>query len=216
MAFDLGYLGRAFATLFSVVDPLAAVPIFLSMTQGDPPARRHLYARKATLTATGIMLFFLAFGETVFTLFSITVPAFRIAGGIVLLIIALDLLKATHTGVRMDRQEQEAGELKPDISVTPLGIPLLGGPGAVSSVMVLAAQQPREQSIIIVGVAILLVGASCYVALRLSETIARGLGVTGISVVSRLLGLLLLAMAVQSLIEGVGAAIPLMGLRGQG
>lgn len=212
MGFDLVYLGRAFATLFSVVDPLAAVPIFLTMTAGESSARRNHYARKATITATLVMLFFLAFGQSIFSLFSISLPAFRIAGGIVLLIIALDLLKATHTSVRMDPEEEVEGTEKADISVTPLGIPLLGGPGALSSVMVLAGERSGGEGVITVGIAILLVGAACWVALRMSETLLRLLGLTGINVVSRLLGLLLLAMAVQSLIEGVRDARPLMGL----
>lgn len=205
---DLDFLIGAFAVLFSVVDPVSAVPLFLSMTQRDTPAQRRRYARNATITATAVMLFFLAFGQTVFALFSVTLTAFRIAGGLILLIIALDLLKATHTGVRMEKAEAEEGAQKNDISVTPFGIPLLGGPGAISTVMVLASQKPGSAGSINVAVAVLAVGLTIYVSLRASELIHRYLGITGINVMSRLLGLLLLAMAIQFLMDGIGEAVP--------
>lgn len=206
--FDLAFFATAFATLFSVVDPISIVPVFLLMTADEGRARRNQFARNATLAATGVLLFFLAFGQAVFSLFSITLFAFRIAGGVILLIIALDLLKATHTSVRVDPAEEEEGRLKNDISITPLGIPMLGGPGAISTVMVLSSQRPGAAGAVAVVAAILLVGATIYVSLRAADLLQRVMGVTGINVVSRLLGLLLLAMAVQFILEGVRDAVP--------
>lgn len=206
--FDPAFFATAFVTLFSVVDPISIVPMFLVMTADESPARRNRFARNATLAATGVLLFFLAFGQAVFSLFSITLFAFRIAGGVILLIIALDLLKATHTSVRVDPAEREEGRLKNDISITPLGIPMLGGPGAISTVMVLSSQRPGAAGSGAVAAAILLVGVTIYVSLRAADLVQRVMGVTGINVVSRLLGLLLLAMAVQFILEGVRDAVP--------
>lgn len=201
---------QSFATLFSVVDPIATVPLFLSMTKGDTPEQRHRYVRNAVLTATAILIFFLFFGQAVFRLFDVTLFALRIAGGIILLIIALDLLKATHTGVRIEKAEEREGMEKTDISITPLGIPMLAGPGAISSVMVMASAAPGVEGTLTILAVILAVGLVTWLILRSSDIILRLLGVTGINVASRLMGLLLLAMAVQYLIDGARDVYPVI------
>ncbi len=205
---DFGFITQSFVTLFSVVDPIATVPIFLSMTLDNTAAERRRYARNASLTAVAVLLFFLAFGQAVFQFFEISLTALRIAGGIILLIISLDLLKATHTGVRVVAAEAEEGMLKHDISITPLGVPMLGGPGAISTVMVVSAHGPKEGTTLNMVLVILLVGATCFLSLRAAEWIRKKFGVTGINVVSRLMGLLLLAMAVQTLMIGFREARP--------
>ncbi len=207
---DVEFFLSSFVILFSVVDPVGNVPVFLGMTTGDSEARRRHYASRATLTAVLTLLFFLLFGQGVFQLFDITLPAFQIAGGIILLIIALDLLQATHSGVRLDNSEVAEGMEKTDISITPLGIPLLGGPAAITTVIVLSSQRPGYEGVGIVAVVIVAVGASCYIALRSASRLSRLLGVTGIHVTSRLMGLILLAMSVQYLLNGLGGALPLM------
>lgn len=205
---ELTLITRAFAVLFFVVDPMAAVPVFLTMTEGEGADARKRYARNATLTATIVLVFFLFFGQAVFNLFSVTLTAFRIAGGLILLILSLDLLKATHTGVRVEKEETIEGAAKADISITPLGVPMLGGPGAISSVMVLSSQQQETASTLAILAAILLTGLVTFVVLRSAEFVLRLLGVTGINVISRLMGLLLLAMAVQFLLAGFREAVP--------
>ena len=205
---ELAFLVSSFVILFSVVDPVSTVPIFLGMTRNNTAAERHRYARNASITATIILLFFLLFGQAVFQAFDITLAAFRMAGGVIILIIALDLLQATHTSVRSDQTERDEGTYKEDISITPLGIPMLGGPAAISAVMVLAAQRPGLPGTISMSVVIVAVGLSCFLALRLSDIIHRLLGVTGINVASRLMGLLLLAMSIQFLLDGLQGAMP--------
>lgn len=205
---DVAYLISSFVILFSVVDPVSTVPIFLGMTRNNTPAERHRYARNASITATLILIVFLLFGQAVFQAFDITLAAFRIAGGVIILIIALDLLKATHTSVRSEQAERDEGAVKEDISITPLGIPMLGGPAAISAVMVLAAQRPGVTGTLSMAIVIVAVGLCCFAALRLSDVIQRMLGVTGINVASRLMGLLLLAMSIQFLLDGLQLAMP--------
>jgi multiple antibiotic resistance protein len=200
---------QAFITLFAVVDPVSTVPIFLGMSLDATPADRRRYARNATLAATLILLFFLFFGQAVFSAFDITLPAFRIAGGLIILIIALDLLKATHSNVRLDPVEREEASHKADISITPLGIPMLAGPAAISSVMVLSAREPSMLGSLTLTLILLVIGILTYFILRSSEWVLKALGLTGISVVSRLFGLVLLAMAVQFLIDGLIEAFAL-------
>ncbi len=205
---DLEFTVRAFVTLLSVIDPVAAVPIYLSMTLDHSPASRRIAARRAPMAATVVLLFFLFFGDAVFRAFSISPAAFRIAGGLIILIIALDLLKATHTGVRIEPSEKTEGTHKADVSITPLGIPLLGGPGAISTVVVFSSERPDTTGTLTLVAILLAIGVLTWLALRFSRHVLRLLGVTGINVVSRLFGLIVLAMAVQFILDGLRETAP--------
>ena len=209
---DIGFIVHAFVMLFLVIDPVSTVPVFIGMTPGASASRRRRDARNASITVVAILLSFLLFGQAVFTAFDITITAFRIAGGIIILIIALDLLKATHTSVRMDREEQSEDYRTTDIAVAPLGIPMLGGPGAISAVMVLAAREPTSAGMLSLAIIIVIIGFLCYVILSAGTLVQRILGVTGVNVVTRLMGLILLALAVQFMMDGFQEALlPLVG-----
>ena len=121
----------AFSSLFVIVDPIAVVPAFLAMTPNETPAQRERMARLAGFVMAGVLLTFALMGQWIFKFLGITLPAFQIAGSIILLLVALDMLRAQRSRVQETREETEAGTAKEDIAITPLAVPMLAGPGAI-------------------------------------------------------------------------------------
>lgn len=189
-------------SIFFIVDPLATIPSFLTMTADDPPDRRRAMALKAAIASTVILVVFAASGGLIFKLFGVTLPAFRVAGGIVLGLSALEMLRANRPS-RETEEEIREGIDKVDISITPLAIPLLAGPGAISTVMVLTHEAPSWRAVVPVYVAIGLTGIATYVLLRYSARLRQALGKTGIHVLSRIMGLVLATIAVQFVLDGL-------------
>src|ERR1700752_2567476 len=134
------YTLLAASSLFVIVDPLAVIPAFIAMTANDPPKQRIRMARIASIVVAGVLLFFALTGELIFKILGITMPAFQIAASIVLLLIAIDMLRAQRSRVQQTREETDAGIEKTDIAVTPLAIPMLSGPGAISTVILLQGE----------------------------------------------------------------------------
>jgi multiple antibiotic resistance protein len=194
-------------TLFLVVDPPAAVPMFLSMTGSDPPAHRRRTARRAAI-ATGITLAaFAALGTTIFSILGVSLGAFRIAGGILLFLLAVDMLRAQRSRQRTSPEEEAEGVDRPDVSVFPLAIPMLAGPGAISTVMVVVSRATGLWQHAVVLVAIVTTALAAYFMLRGAVVIERRLGQTGMNVLQRVMGLILAATAVQFAVDGIGAVI---------
>jgi len=191
----------AFTSIFALVDPIAAVPTFLVMTTHDKDRRRHT-ARRASWTCFLVLSIFALAGPYIFEMFGITLPAFRIAGGIVLGLIGLDMLRARRSPVKETPDEAVEGAEKEDASVTPLGIPMLAGPGAMSSVTVLMAQNPDWVHRAIVLTAVATSALSSYLILRAAERVGSMMQETGIRILSRLMGLLLTSVAVQFILDG--------------
>jgi multiple antibiotic resistance protein len=189
-------------SIFFIVDPLAAIPSFLTMTADDAPGRRREMAIKAAIASTVILVVFAAAGGLIFRLFGVTLPAFRVAGGIVLGLSALEMLRADRPS-RETAEEIREGIDKIDISITPLAIPLLAGPGAISTVMVLTHKATSWKATVPVYVAIALTGVATYVLLRYSARLQQALGKTGIHVLSRIMGLVLATIAVQFVLDGL-------------
>lgn len=193
----------AFSSILFLVDPFAALPTFLAVTAGQSPARRVRTARKASLTAFVVLSIFAFIGQYIFRLFGITLPAFEIAGGIILLLIGLDMLEARRSPTQEVPPETEAAAAKDDAGIVPMGIPMLAGPGAITSVMVLVGQaRMRWQFAAILG-AIALTAGICFVVLGSASRVARLLGDTGIRILVRIMGLLLVALAVQYFVNGL-------------
>src|SRR5690349_15125607 len=136
----LEFVLLATTSLFVIMDPIALIPAFLAMTPTDSSAERSRMAALASGVAAGILLFFAVMGEKIFRLFGITLASFKIAGSIVLLLIALDMLQAKRSPVKETREEKDAGTAKDDIAVTPLAVPMLAGPGAISTAILLRTQ----------------------------------------------------------------------------
>lgn len=193
----------SFAAIFFIVDPIGVVPIYLSMTSRDSVEKCRDMARRACLTATGVMVFFALGGSLVFQVFSVTLAAFRVAGGLLLLITALDMLRAQHVATRTSPAEEQESELRDDIAIVPLALPLLAGPGAIATAMVLMAQHGTTvvgASAVVASIGVTMLIA--YFLLRSAQQVKRLLGQTGIAILERVFGLILAAIAVQFVFDG--------------
>jgi multiple antibiotic resistance protein len=193
----------AFSSLFVIVDPIAVIPAFLAITPGDTPAQRERMARIACLVMTGVLLVFAISGPLLFRLLGITLPAFQIAGSIILMLIALDMLRAQRSRVQETREDTEAAAAKVDIAITPLAIPMLAGPGAISTVVLLRKQATDLWQEVAVCVAIVLVALSSYLILRISAKGAQWLNPIAMRIATRIMGLLLAAVASQFMINAL-------------
>lgn len=187
----------AFSSVFFLVDPFAAIPPFLVMTAGATPASRRRTARQASLTAFVVLSVFALTGSLIFKMFGITLPALKIAGGILLFLIGIDMLRAKQSETKAAPGETEEACAKGDVGIIPMGIPMLAGPGAISSVMVLMGQSPRWWEAAPVFIAIGFTAICSFLILSGADRIRRILGETGINILMRIMGLLLTAIAVQ-------------------
>lgn len=205
----LDTLLAAFVTLLVVVDPPGVVPIFAALTARAGAAERRKMALRGTLIAAGILVGFAIGGEVLLRLLGIGLPAFRIAGGVLLLLLAIEMVMAKHTGLRATTSDEEAeGSRSADITVFPLAIPLIAGPGALTSIVLLMGRADDYQAKAMVLGVLAVVLALMLICLLLTGPVMRLLGVTGINVISRVAGIVLAALAVQFIIDGVRAAWP--------
>jgi multiple antibiotic resistance protein len=195
----------ALSSIFFLVDPFAAIPSFLAITQHADPARRRRMARKGAITCFIVLTSFAIAGQLIFRMFGITLPAFEIAGGLILLLIGLDMLEARRSPTQETHSDTEEATTKEDAGIVPLGIPMLAGPGAISSVMVLVGQVPTLwgwQMGAILG-AIALTALVTYLVLGAAARVRQFLGETGIRILVRIMGLLLVALAMQYFVNGI-------------
>ncbi|MCP9483019.1 MarC family protein [Shimia sp. CNT1-13L.2] len=195
---DTPALITAFVTLFVIIDPLGLAPLYVTMTHDMDSAHRRGIAIRACVIAFIILSVFAFFGEAVLGFIGISMPAFRIAGGILLFLTALDMLFERRT----KRREDQADE-RPDPSVFPLAIPLIAGPGSIATVILLSGQHSGIENTVLVLAVALAVLAVVFILFMASGLLARALGKTGINVATRLLGMLLAALAVQFVLEGL-------------
>jgi multiple antibiotic resistance protein len=195
----------ALSSLFVIVDPLAAVPAFLAMTPNDMPEQRVRTARLACCVAAGILLAFSIAGTLVFKVLGITMPAFQIAASIVLLLVALDMLRAQRSRVQETHEETKAGTEKTDIAVTPLAIPMLAGPGAISTTILLQNEAKDVPQHIALYCCIPMVLLASYIILRIAARGARRLNPIAMSIAARIMGLLLAAVAIQFMLNAIKA-----------
>lgn len=196
------YFVYAFTTVFVIVNPVEATMIFVTLTTGmNPEEKSHIY-RRTTLVAFSIALLFSVAGDAVLRLFGITVDSLRVAGGVLLFLVAIDMLRGVRQQKKVTEAELKDANQREDISVFPLAIPLLTGPGAITTVVVLmgAAGTLIERALVILAIALTFVIA--FFVLKFSEYIDRVLGVTGIMVMTRIMGLILGAVAVNFVATG--------------
>ncbi len=199
---ELAALVTAFTTLFVIIDPIGLTPIFVALTPGMTPAVRRVIAFRACALAAIILLAFTLFGEALLDTIGISMPAFRIAGGVLLFLTALDMLFERRTA-RREGQAHEEEDPTDDPSVFPLAIPLIAGPGAIATMILLAGSAEGAAGIAaILGVMAAVVGLT-FLFFLAAPPIERALGRTGIVVVTRLLGMLLAALAVQFILDGL-------------
>ncbi len=197
----------AFATLFVAIGPVEASSIFLALTPGMPPARRRQLAVIASGVAAGVLLAFALGGVQLLTLIGVGLPAFRTAGGVLLLMMSAELLLRQHSNLSsITSTEAEAAQNRTDIAIFPLAIPLIAGPGSMTAIVLLMGRAHRPLAQGLVLTALLAVIAMTFLALMLSQPLMRVLGVTGANVVARVSGILLAALAMQFIFDGLTAS----------
>lgn len=203
------FLARAFLTLLVVIDPIGLMPIFMSLTSKYSSAQKARIARQAVMVAGGILIVFALIGKGLLQYLGISIGAFQIAAGLLLLKIAVDMVFAQRE--RETAEEEQEAYLREDISVFPLAIPLIAGPGTLASLLILTTEIDGQRFglLVLLSVVMVVLGIA-YVVFRLSERLAIAFGQTGINVVTRVLGVLLSALAVQYVLNGLATVPPLI------
>jgi len=204
----LKHLLYAYAALFAITNPIGAVPVFLSVTHGISLQDRVRIAKKVMITVFLTLITFALIGEWIFSFFGSSVDAFSIAGGILLFRMALDMLSGQISKVKMSEEEAEEITLE-DIAIIPLAIPLISGPGAITTVMLYMAKSTTVVEKSMVLLAILLVSITTYLILLSADRVEKKLGKVGIKVLTRMMGLILASIAVQMVINGIKGAFNL-------
>ena len=205
------FLLLSFSSLFAVIDPLGAIPFFSGLTSHMDPAQKRRTLFKALAVSFGVLLVFILVGHQVLELFGITLDAFRIAGGIIFFGIGLDMLQSKprrwQTGIKRayaaDQQESEEEEEIDDPSITPLGIPLMAGPGSITTVMILTPQAPGDFGLGLVIASVLGILLMTGAILMAADVVLKRLGRTGLKIIEKLMGLLVTVIAVQLVVDGL-------------
>jgi multiple antibiotic resistance protein len=204
---DLNFALSSFITLFIIVDPIVNVPLFMAILANFKKSDRKKMVKKATIIAAIVLIIFTLAGDTIFRLLSIEMYSFRIAGGLLLFIISIEMLFGRRPHTKSSAEEEEEALIKEDVVVTPLAVPLLTGPGAITTGIVLFHSANGTTNKIFLFLDIGLVFLISYFILSRSEKAFEILGKTGTMVIVRIMGLLLAAIAVQFVITGVEGAI---------
>jgi multiple antibiotic resistance protein len=200
----------SFSALFFVVDPFSAVPFFLALTRNDGPEKRRRTALRASIAACAILAGFAIGGSWIFGLLGIGLPAFKMAGGVVLLLLALDMIRTQPSKTRITEGEIAEGAEKEDVAIVPLAMPLLAGPGGIATAIVLMSRARGGawwHALPVLG-AIVATATVSYVILAGATRTERVLGKTGLAILERAAGLLLVAIAIQFMFDGFGEAFP--------
>lgn len=197
-------------TLFTLINPIGIAPILVVMTERFSKSERISIATQGTITACIILILFAFLGSIIFNFFGITIEAFQIMGGIIFFRSGITMLEAKVGRSRTTPQEETESQESDDIAFSPIGIPLIAGPGAITAVMLLSSKVPNVHSYISIGLAILLVLSIVYLILRNGNVMINVLGVKGMRIIQRLMGLILMVIAVQFVINGVTTVLKLL------
>lgn len=199
---------KILVALLAVINPLGAIPIFITLTPGEDMIARQKIAKAASFSATLILLLALFAGEWMLAFFGISVSSFRVGGGILILLMAISMLQAQLSPTIQTKEEAEESDRKQDIAIVPFSTPLLAGPGAMSTVVLEAHKGSSVGHYASISLAIILVGACIWTALHLAPLISQRLGKTGINVFTRIMGLILAAIAVEFIANGLKGLFP--------
>ncbi|MES1195297.1 MAG: MarC family NAAT transporter [Opitutus sp.] len=196
------FLGT-FIGLLPIINPLAAAPTFLAITEGDSVARRREQARKGCLYMVAILVSFLIGGTFIMNFFGISIPGLRIAGGILLTGIGMDMLRAAQTGTKSDDETHVAALRKPDISFSPLAMPMLSGPGSIAVTLGFTSLADGWFDYLAIIAGIITVALITYIVLRLASRIVGFIGPVGVNAMTKIMGFLIMCMGVQFVVNGV-------------
>lgn len=202
MAGGLAFFTVCFPSIFSIVDPIGVVPLYLALAGGEPRQEQMRTAARAALTGTIVLSLFAATGMAIFNFFGITIPAFKLAGGVLLFTMAFEMMRAHTSPVKTTPEEESAAKAKDDVAITPIGIPMISGPGAIATAIMWSSRAEDAGQKVALYVSIVLVTAITLVAMLFATRVVRFLGKTGINVITRIMGLILAATAAQFVIDG--------------
>ncbi|HEX4013209.1 MAG TPA: MarC family protein [Candidatus Cybelea sp.] len=205
---DAAFIATAFATAFTIIDPIGMIPMTIASTARLAPERRNQIVDQAVLVGAGVILFMGVVGRLILNSLGITLPAFTIAGGILLFLIAIDMLFARPTGAkRTEAEEREAAQTE-NPAVFPLAVPMIAGPGTIATVLLLVNLSRGDRlELLVVALAYAVALAVTWLCMRGSSLLLKVIGTTGIHVISRLLGIILAALAVQFVLNGLSQSI---------
>lgn len=202
---------KFFVALLAIINPVGTIPIFINLTANQDTVLRNKNGSMASLSMGIILLVVLFSGETILRFFGITVGSFRVGGGILILLMAISMLHAKMSNVRQTKEEELDSAERDSVAVVPLGTPLLAGPGAISTVILYAQRYPSALHYFYLFAVIVLLTCLTALLFRLAPTIARLLGKTGINVVTRIMGLIMAAMGVEFIANGLKQLFPVLG-----
>lgn len=202
------------AALFAVMNPIGAAPLFLSMTPDNSAAERAAMARTAALTATAILIVTVFAGRPILSFFGITIDSFRVAGGLIVLLMSISMLRAQASQIRGTAEEEEEGVAKDNPAVFPLAIPLLTGPGAISTTILWSGQTTSWMGLAGLCAVIVLLGVVVFAILRGASIVSRVMGVTGMNVMTRIMGLILASIAIEMIAAGLKVLLPHLAIAG--
>lgn len=198
----LGTWLSTFGVIFAIIDPFGYVPVFLSMTANDSDSQRRKMLKKACMTAFAVLTISTFLGNYILHFFGISIPALQISGGLILLVIGFEMLKVIPVAEKLSPSEVSEGAQKEDISIIPLAIPMLSGPASIATVVVLSSHSQSVSVYPAIVISIFLTLLFTYLILRSAGRVLKYIGGTGLKVMTRVMGLLICAMAVQFVING--------------
>ena len=208
MNLDTLQLGKELVSLLTILTPFSVLPVYVSLTAGMPDAARKRALFKTLGTVLATLLFFQWTGMYLFRILGVELPSFQIAGGLIIASMAWSMLHANPSRIQTTRTEDEESLEKEDFSVVPLAIPMLSGPGAITTVILLSQQQQRLEGDLSLSALILLATLILYPVFRLAHPIFERLGVTGTRILTRVMGMLLLAIAIEFVVQGIIHSLP--------
>jgi multiple antibiotic resistance protein len=203
----------SFVSLFSMVDPPMAAPVFVSLTQGMPPYEQKRLARRVSVFVFVILLVFFVAGSVILSFFGISIDALRIGGGLMIMSNAVGMLNQPK---RLDAEDEREAEQRDDIAFSPMAMPLLSGPGSIASLFNLAADAKDWMHYVVVLLVLVIIALSCYWTLRLSSKLVRAVGETTLKSFTRIMGFILLCVGVQYLVNGVSPILTRIITQGTG
>ena len=207
MNFNIEFFILCISSLFTVLDPLGNVPIFISMTQDYSQKERNLISLKAIFFSFIVLTLFALIGEFIFSFYNITIHSFRIAGGLLLFKISLDMVESKRSRTKTTPKEEKEAEEKEAIAFTPLAIPLIAGPGSIATIMILASESKNNNDNFAIFFALAIVLFITLLIFRVSDILSNRLGRSGLRIMKRLMGLILMVISIEFILKGVKDSI---------
>lgn len=207
---ELSEYAKLFIGLLAIVNPIGMVPVFISLTRDHDPSDRRRVGSTASFTVVAVLVLSLLLGELILEFFGIGIPSFRVAGGMLIMLMALNMMHGTMSPAKQNPEEKEDLIEKQNIAVVPMGIPLLAGPGAISTMIIYSHRYHTMQNYLALMGVIVLVGVVCWLSLASAPAISRLMGKTGINIVTRIMGLIMAAISVEFIANGLKQLFPVM------